>query len=76
MPRLQSEAPFLSLERAREREGGSKPLDMPTIGGGVAGQEVVVEGVKGVNMFSSRPDCTKTGGFQIHLLNVKRLNVE
>jgi hypothetical protein len=62
MPRLQSEAPCLPLERARDREGGSKLLGVPTIGGGVAGQEVVVEGVKGVNTSSSRPDCMKTGG--------------
>ncbi len=36
MPQLQSEAPGLHLERARDREGGSKLLGAPTIGGGSA----------------------------------------
>jgi hypothetical protein len=47
MPRLQSEAPRLHLERARNCEGGSETAWGATIGQGVPGQGVMAEGVKG-----------------------------
>ncbi len=65
MLRLQSEAPCLHLERARAREGGSKTAwcaGVPTVGGGVPGQGVVVEGVKGVKYAPLPPEMYENGG--------------
>jgi hypothetical protein len=45
MPRPQSEAQDLHLERARDHVGTPKLLGTPTIGGGAPGPGVIVEGV-------------------------------
>ncbi len=45
--RQQSEAQRLHLERARDREGSSETSWCADLVGGVPGQGVVVEGVKG-----------------------------
>ncbi len=44
----ESEALRLHLERARDREGGSRTVGVPTIGGGSAQPGVMVAGVKDV----------------------------
>jgi hypothetical protein len=61
MPRTQSLAPHHHFERARDCEGRSKSSwGADYWQGGVPGQGVVFEGVKGVKYPPMLPECTKT----------------
>ncbi len=75
MPQLQSEAPNLHLERARDHVGGSRTAWCADYWRwGVPGPEVVVEGIteakKAYKAALNRQKLQKTGGFT-HVLAYK-----